>query len=223
MRVSPIIGRAGGLSGGQQLFTASGTFVVPAGVTSICALAIGPGGPYFDDDGSGNTGSGGGGSLSYRNAIPVTPGWTLTIQITPTTIDPYSEGRAFLLRGSALVGAGGGRIPAPGTPSVVAGSVGFTGGGGAYSTQGAGTMEGGGAGGFTSAGQSANSTRTRRGGGGTPRDGSVLTGALAGASPNLNGQAYGGGAAYGGTPGPGCVLIIWGEGRAFPNTNTGDV
>lgn len=224
MRVSPIIGRVGGLSGGQQLFTSSGTFVVPAGVTSICVLAIGQGGPYFYDDGSGNSGSGGGGALSYANDIPVTPGENLPVTVTATIIAPYTEGQSALSRASSLVGAGAGRIPAAGNPyGSVSGRVGFNGGQGAYDFTGSATMEGAGAGGFTSAGQASNGNRTRRGGGGTPRDGSVLTGALAGASPNLNGLAYGGGAAWGGSPGPGFVLVMWGEGRAFPNTNTGDV
>lgn len=206
-----------GPQGGYQLFTASGTFTVPAGVTSICAVAIGRGGPYFDDDGSGNTGAGGGGSLSYRNAIPTTPGEALGVLITGTVIDPYTEGSSILLRsGTTLLGAGAGRIPASGGAFAIAGSVGFGGGQGAYSDQGSGTMDGAGAGGFTSAGQSGNGTRTRRGGGGSnPFINSA--GALAGASANLNGVNYGGGAAYGGVAGAGCVLIMWGDGFSFPS------
>lgn len=207
-------------AGGQQLFTASGTFVVPAGVTSICVVAIGYGGPYFDDDGGGNQGSGGGGGLAYANNISVTPGESLTITVTPYDLPTFTEGQSRLSRGATqLVFVGSGRIPAAGP---VFNGTGFTGGQGAYSTDGSGTMEGAGAGGYTSAGQASDGVRTRRGGGGSsPLGGS--TGALAGASGNLNGLAYGGGAAYGGTAGPGCVRIIWGAGRAFPNTNTGDV
>lgn len=218
-RVGVIAGPRGA-GGGQQLFTASGTFVVPAGVTSICVVTIGPGGPYFDDDGAGNVGSGGGGALSYVNALSVTPGESLAILVAPYDLPTFTQGQSRLRRGgTTLVSANSGGIPGAGT---VGAGTGFNGGQGAYSTDGSGTMEGAGAGGYTSAGQASNGTRTRRGGGGSdPLGGS--TGALAGASANLNGVNYGGGAAYGGTPGLGCVRIIWGAGRAFPNTNTGDV
>lgn len=205
-----------GPQGGYQLFTASGTFTVPADVTSVCVVAIGRGGPYFDDDGSGNTGAGGGGALAYRNAIPTTPGEALIITITETVIDPYSEGVSVFRRGgTTLVGAGAGKIPGSGGPFGT-GVTGFIGGQGAYSDQGSGTMDGAGAGGFTSAGQSGNGSRTRRGGGGSnPFINSA--GALAGASANLNGVNYGGGAAYGGVAGAGCVLIMWGDGFSFPS------
>lgn len=204
-----------GPQGGYDLITASQTYQVKAGVTSICALAIGMGGPYFLDDGSGNVGSGGGGAAAWRNAIPVTALEFLQVSITPTIVDPYEQGSTTLRRGgTTLVGAGAGKIPAAGTP--FGGAVtGFSGGQGAYDFTGAGTMEGAGAGG-KSAGQASNGTRTRRGGGGADPF-AIGPGASAGASANLNGQNYGGGAAYGGTAGPGCVLIMWGDGFSFPD------
>lgn len=213
----------GGKEGGQALFAGVGSysFVVPAGVTSICAVAIGMGGPWFSD--GSNNGSGGGGALSYRNAIAVTPGELLSIVISQTVADPYEEGASLLRRGgSTLVGGGAGRVPAAGSPYSVSGAIGYAGGQGAYEFFGSGTMEGAGAGGYTSAGQASNGVRPQRGGGGTPANGGGA-GANAGASANLNGMNYGGGAAWGGQPGAGAVRIIWGAGRAFPDTNTGDI
>ncbi len=62
---------------GQQVFTSSGTFTVPAGVTSICAVAVGRGQDGAAGDGMGTPGRGGdGGTLSYSNAISVTPAGT---------------------------------------------------------------------------------------------------------------------------------------------------
>jgi hypothetical protein len=60
-------------------------FTVPAGVTSINALAVGGGGAGGQSAGtSASAGAGGGGGLSWRNSIPVTPGESLTITIGPT-------------------------------------------------------------------------------------------------------------------------------------------
>lgn len=60
-------------------------FTVPAGVTSINALAVGGGGAGGQSAGTQySAGAGGGGGLSWRNNIPVTPGESLTITIGPT-------------------------------------------------------------------------------------------------------------------------------------------
>lgn len=219
MRVSPIIGRVGGLSSGQQLYTANGTFVVPAGVTSICVVAIGGGGPrsYDGTDYSG----GGGGGLAYANAIAVTPGESLEVTVTATDPSLSPQGLSQLRRvatSTSLVAASAGRVAGG---NVIAGT-GFAGGLGAQYFFGP-SYQGGGAGGYTSAGGAGDPNGLTRGGGGAdPLGGGP--GAAGGASSNQNGLSYGGGAAATiGTPGLGCVRIIWGAGRAFPNTNTGDV
>ena len=55
-------------------------WVVPAGVTSICAIAVGSGGVLSTYTTSSNANSGcGGGGVSFTNDIPVTPGETLII------------------------------------------------------------------------------------------------------------------------------------------------
>jgi hypothetical protein len=62
--------------GGAQMFTASGTFTVPAGVSRVLAEVWGGGG-----GGSGtNGGSGGGGGYS-RRVVGVTPGSSVTVTV----------------------------------------------------------------------------------------------------------------------------------------------
>lgn len=62
---------------GESSYTTAGTysFVVPPGITSICAVAVGGGGLLANW----RTSGGGGGALSYSNNIAVTPGETLTV------------------------------------------------------------------------------------------------------------------------------------------------
>jgi hypothetical protein len=73
----------GGSSGGQQAYTTPGTysFVVPAGVSTICAVAIGGGGSGGGGDPSYYGGGGAGGGLSYGNDIAVTSGETLAVVV----------------------------------------------------------------------------------------------------------------------------------------------
>jgi hypothetical protein len=87
---------------GQQVFTSSGTFTVPAGVTSICAVAVGRGKDGAMGDGMGTPGRGGdGGTLSYSNAISVTPGESLTVTIATSTSS--STGETTLKRSSTVL------------------------------------------------------------------------------------------------------------------------
>lgn len=212
---------AGGGPVGQQLFTASGTFIVPDGVTSICAVLITRGGSSYFDDSTFEVFSGGGGGLAWSNDIPVSPSEPLLVGIF------QGSGLAcYLSRQSTLpilraINANS-FVPGYGTN----GDALRSGGAGASSSLGTG-LGGGGAAGYTSDGQSASLGGASNGGGGTsPLGGGA--GALAGIAPGRVGAAYGGGAAieYDGTTyagGPACVRIMWGEGRAFPNTNTGDL
>ncbi len=64
---------------GQQAYTSVGTFswVAPAGVTSVAAVAVGGGG-YLS--GPGKAGGGGGG-LAYRNSVSVTPGSSYNVVV----------------------------------------------------------------------------------------------------------------------------------------------
>lgn len=60
----------------QQVFTTSGTFIVPAGITQITAELIGAGG-----DGAFNGGGGGGGGGYARGTFSVTPGASISIVV----------------------------------------------------------------------------------------------------------------------------------------------
>lgn len=199
----------GGTPPGQRTFTLSQSFVVPDGVTSICAVAVARG-ENATDFGEGTYRSGEGGNLRYVNDIPVTPGETLQVEVQFGYYPGLLRGSTYLLR--AYIGAG---------------SVGLGFDGGGYQQSNALNMAGAGAGGYTSAGQSASAAgSTPRGGSGTSLLGGG-PGGLAGAAPDGTGGAYGGGGAVvDGVPqqgGPAGLRIIWGAGRAFPNTNTGDV
>lgn len=69
---------------GQQVYASAGTysFVVPSGITSVCAVCVGGGGSAARGTvGDGGGGGGGGGTLGYANNIAVTPGETLTVTV----------------------------------------------------------------------------------------------------------------------------------------------
>lgn len=213
-RVGVIAGpKVAASSDGQQMFTASGTFVVPAGVTSICVVAIGRGATAFNEEPY--VYGGGGGALAYGNSLTVSPGETLNVEI--------STARSALLRSAALL-CSARAASARGGATVEAGT-GYEGGTGSYNNLGL-VANGGGAGGYTSIGGFLGFGGSGNGGGGSSSLGGGAGGASGGA-PTPAGGSYGGGggAQYGtlGAGGPGCVRIIWGAGRAFPNTNTGDV
>lgn len=83
--ILPMMFSASRLAPWQAMYTYAGTYqlIVPEGCTSIAAVAIGSGGGGARGA-SGDTNSspaGGGGALSYSNAIPVTPGEELTIVV----------------------------------------------------------------------------------------------------------------------------------------------
>lgn len=195
---------------GQQLITASGAFVVPDGVTSLCAVAIGRGAAGVASR------TGAGGALAYANSLLVTPGESLDIVINATT-SSLSRAATALVQAGAGSGLTGG--------SVAAGT-GFEGGAGVSASSGE-DRRGAGAGGYTSAGEASGTVSNANGGGGSSALGGA-GGGLAGGAPTIAGGTYGGGGGHnsanvGGAAGPGCVRIIWGAGRAFPNTNTGDL
>ena len=252
----------GAAAPGQQVFTSSGTFTVPAGVTSICAVAVGRGQNGAAGDGMGTPGRGGeGGTLSYTNSISVTPGESLTVTIATSTSG--STGETTLKRsstvllaaraggqtsGQANVGTSfaGGTAPAPagaygsggggaGGYSAAGGAGGSTGGGGSAGSGGSGGGGGGGnsgdysggGGGVGLLGAGTNGTASSGSGGG----GGGGSGGAAGASggSDSTGGAYGGGGGggnvdyAGGNGGGGALRILWGAGRSYPSTNTGDV
>ena len=157
--------RSRGTAPGQQVWTGatSTTWVVPAGVTSICILTVGAGYPGTGSSSSG--GGGGGGALSYANAISVTPGESLTIRIDGTRSDVRRSTTKLCSAYAATSRTG---AAATGTEAV--GDAKFAGGtGGTGGTDSAGG--GGGAGGYSAAGGAggnggSNGTASTGGGGG---------------------------------------------------------
>lgn len=102
---------------GQQLFTSSGTFTVPTGVTSIAIVCIGAGGGGGGSDKDDELGGGGGGgALAYVNNITTTPGQSLTVTVG-TGGNGGGSGQAgsaggdssVVLGGTTLCSAGGGQ------------------------------------------------------------------------------------------------------------------
>ncbi|MFB7890296.1 LamG domain-containing protein [Cellulosimicrobium cellulans] len=115
----------------RQVFTASGTFTPPAGVTSVDVLVVGAGG------GGGSAGSGGaggsGGQVRQATAVPVTPGTPIAV-----TVGLGGVGRTVATAPGA--GATGG-TSAFGTIEAIGGGGGA---GGGASTPGQGAYGGGG-------------------------------------------------------------------------------
>ena len=123
---------------GHQIFTSSGTFTVPANVTSIdifCVGGGGAGGDYYvanSDSSAGNGGGGGGGYTATKLGHSVTPGQTFTVTIgaggTVTTNSSGGTGGTTSF-GSVLSanGGSGGEENSGGTD----GGAGGSGGGGA--------------------------------------------------------------------------------------------
>jgi hypothetical protein len=99
---------------GQTLFETVGTnsFIVPSGVTSICAVAVGGGGGGTTTW-SNNAGSGG--ALAYANNIPVSAGEVITVIVgnggAGHTSSPNEGQNTFLKRanGTILFTAEGGK------------------------------------------------------------------------------------------------------------------
>lgn len=102
----------------SQTFFASGTFTVPAGVTSISAICIGGGSSGILSDTAATGGKGG--SMAGASAIAVTPGEQLTITVgaggsAVTTVDTFnagspssiSRGATVLLRAAGGLGGQG--------------------------------------------------------------------------------------------------------------------
>jgi len=78
--ISSFYGTSAIIPFGEAVYTTPGTYsyVVPAGITSICAVAVGGGGAIAHADAMG---AAGGGALSYSNNIPVTSSEALTVVV----------------------------------------------------------------------------------------------------------------------------------------------
>lgn len=89
---------------GSATFTGSGTWVAPAGVTSVNAVCIGPSNTWA----AGAVAGRGGGGLGWKNNIPVTPGASYTV-----VVGLFSSGDSYfidpsIVRGNRANGENGG-------------------------------------------------------------------------------------------------------------------
>jgi hypothetical protein len=173
----------------DSIFNYTNTFVVPAFIRSISAVVVGKGRQtYIPNDEYGDlpesVSGGAGGGLTYRNNISVTPGETLTVEITDFNGSIIKRGSTVLIAaqpGQFDGGGLGGSNDTRNSGYTVGGGNGGAGGSATYSTNNGGGG-GGGAGGYS-------------GNGGAGGAGSLTT------TPNngLNGSGGGGGGGSGGT------------------------
>ena len=195
-------------------FVSSGSFVVPAGVTSIIAKAVGGGGGggggsnSITGGGSFTGGGGGAGSNPVETILNVTPGETLTVQIGVA-----GGGGAGGFSPSNGTNGGATKLLRSGTPilQVMGGQAGQGGinaaPGGAGGYLGNGLLTAGGSGGSGAVG--GNGQESFEGNGGV--GGTNTTGAIGGGGGG--GAGWGGGAAGGNTEtNGGTVTSAWGSG-----------
>ena len=133
---------------GQMAYTTVGNyyFTVPAGVTSLSMVCIGGGG------GAGY----GGGSLSYLNNFPVTPGWIMALQVGsagapeqqgfPSFVSPPNLTAVCFARGGGSSDANIGTVSYLGGTSAPSNTTSGGGGAAGYSGDGGGGNSGGSAG-----------------------------------------------------------------------------
>lgn len=123
----------------DEIFATPGTYewLCPAGVTSVCVLAIGGGGGAPSEDFGG-----GGAGLGWKNNIPVVPGQSYTVVVGHGGAGDEDGGDSYFIDASTVCGRKGSKNATGGA---------FTGdGGGNGGTGGNGTWPGGGgAGGYT--------------------------------------------------------------------------
>lgn len=182
---------------GEDVFTTPGTFswTAPAGITSVCVVAVGAGG------GGGSSSSrcgGSGGGLAWRNNITVVPGNSYTVVVGAGGGANTAGGDTYFDTTSTVRGHGG---PGGGTSTTQAGGS-FTQGGGADGGGGVGggttgrslhAHGGGGAGGYTGAGGDAVNNNTGEAGAG----GGGAAGNDGGGSSSDRGGGGGGTGIYG--------------------------
>lgn len=238
---------------GQVVFEESGIFIVPQGRTSLAAVAVGRGGIAYDGDSYASNGGGGALSYLNGIAVTPGEALTITINASYSRISRDGTTLLSANAGTNGVGGAAdttnGATSFPGGSGRKAGGAGgYAGAGGGNSAAtggaaGSGTemfasnpfYGGGGGGGVGLLGQGTSGAAASSLGQGGERGSGGTDGSSTSNVNGANGGKYGGGAGGGayndntatagvaGVPGAGGIRIIWGAGRAFPSTNTGDV
>lgn len=202
---APFLVAAAGYAGGRkQVFTSSGTFTVPGGVSQLYVSAVAGGGGAGGGAGSagatssvggGGGGGGGAGQSAQRQLLSVTPGQVISVSIgaggggggggaaSGTAGGTGGAGSNTVIGTITLAGGGGGAAGGPLTSNVV-------GGGGAG---------GGGGSGYPGGSDGTDGNYTGNGGasGSSPFGGGGKSGRAASTGPGSNGSNGGGGGGYG--------------------------
>ena len=193
---------------GQAYFTTPGTFTwtCPEGVTEVSLAMVGTGGRGKYSNTSSQRALGAGGNVRYINKVPVVPGqaYAITIPNNPSgqaSLDVSALGYTSSSPLTATVkGDNGSPTRSTSSSSIRGGTVGLLGSGTDYT------------------GSGIDLTTFQPVGPGIRTNG--YPGGEFGGGGGLY-QASSGG--YSGVAGGGAVRIIWGEGRAFPDQNIGDI
>ena len=208
----------------QRTLTVTGTWTVPAGVTSIDYVLVGGGGggggssPGFS--GTIHGGGGGGGAVAVKNNYAVTSGANLYATIGrggagPIGYSPGSEGEASYFPGSGAPGGGGGGSgvsPSGGTGGASGGGSGGAGGAGTTVASGLFNVSPVSVGGGGGGGSASSDWRGAGGAGGAGGGGAGGNGCSSGGAGGFGGGGGGGGACasdswFGGKGGGGAVIL----------------
>ncbi len=201
-------------NGQTQTYTTSGSFITPAGVTTVQveAYGAGGGGGYGGTSNKQGGGGGGGGGCSVNNSVTVVPGTTYTITVGNAGVGGTSAGANGTSGGNTTATFFSSTVTATGGAFGKAYSTGGNGGGGGNGTKNGGSGANGnttGSGGGGGAGGSANGGAGSIASGGTSGG---LSGGAGGAGSTANAAAGSIGADYGGGGGGGTKSSNGGNG-----------
>jgi hypothetical protein len=213
-----------------QVFTSSGTFTVPAGITAVKVTVVGGGGGGATVSSGGNAGGGGGGGgVSIRYVTGLTPSGTVSVTVGSLGSASTGGGTSSFGSSASATGGGGGSGGTGGAGgSGSSGDINITGGAGGNGAAWSGcsnSSTSAGAGGAAGGGKGGNGVADGfgdiggAGGGGAfgggadgPTGFNTSSNGLAGrgyGSGGSGGQASGGGGATGGSGTAGIVIVEW--------------
>lgn len=205
----------------QTTYNANGSFVVPAGVTSVDITCWGGGGTGQVTGGAGGGTGGGGGAYARKFTVPVTPGntYTVTVGASPGGTSSFTGDAGSSC--SAVGGAQGSTGGAGGAAGSCVGDIKYSGGtGGAGGGVVVGSGGGGSAGGLGSGGNGGVGVNPTPGAGGAAGVNDGAAGGRGGFPGNdgVNGVAPGGGGGGGANVGTnggvgqaGRVIVGWND------------